>query len=117
MTKDIAVSQRAREAAADLIDQYWSGSDDAMRKLAASIRAGHRHGAFVRAFARFEAEIRAEVWERAAKVADAFAGYIGDQASHPKPLPIDTNEGWRRVRDGALDIAQSIRNQKDHDHE
>jgi len=59
----------------------------------------------------------AGVREACAKVADAFAGYIGDQASHPQPLPIDTNEGWRRVRDGALDIAQSIRNQKDHDHD
>ena len=114
MTNPIAVSQRARECLATAYEQAG------YRDEAAAFRAGdwtcHDHPALV-AMMRFEAEIRAGERERAAKVADAFAGYIGDQASHPVPLPIDTNEGWRRVRDGALDIAQSIRNQKDHDHE
>lgn len=106
MTKDIAVSQRAREAAADLIDQYWSGSDDAMRKLAASIRAGHRHGAFVRAFARFEAEIRAEVWERAEETV--------------KSIPLESfatliHRG--QAESNRAQILDAIRNQKDHEHE
>lgn len=54
------VSQRAREAAASLIERYWSGSDAAMMQLAKAIRAGQRAGAFTRTFSDFEAEIRAE---------------------------------------------------------
>lgn len=108
MTNPIAVSQQRRRILARQICA-WARSTSLSAKDAEDFACA--------AIDAFEAEIRADERERAAKVADAFAGYIGDQASHPQPLPIDTNEGWRRVRDGALDIAQSIRNQKDHDHE
>ena len=115
MTNPIAVSQRAREMAADIWRDYVAKVGEVI--VERCMRDGGLDEGLPSILARFEAEIRADERERAAKVADAFAGYIGDQASHPQPLPIDTNEGWRRVRDGALDIAQSIRNQKDHDHE
>lgn len=46
------VMQADRDAAADLIEVYWAGASDNMRKLADSYRAGHSQGAFVRAFAR-----------------------------------------------------------------
>lgn len=46
------VEQCDRDAAAALIEEYWSGSDASMMKLAKSYRAGHSQGAFVRAFAR-----------------------------------------------------------------
>lgn len=102
------VSQRARDAAADLIDQYWSGSDDAMRKLAASIRAGHRHGAFVRAFARFQAEIEAATIERCAGVCD-------DEAAKCLPFMrgfgVSANIETGRHRQ-ANEIATAIRNLK-----
>ena len=66
------VSEMARQAAASLIEEYWSGSDAAMMKLARSYRDGHEQGAFVRAFARFEAAIRADQVERDAKVAESW---------------------------------------------
>ena len=49
--KPADVTEADREAAADLIERYWSGADANMMKLAASYRAGHSHGVFVRAFA------------------------------------------------------------------
>ncbi len=57
-------SQADLNAAADLIEQYWSGADASMMKLARSIRAGHSQGVFPRAFAehrlKAEADLRAE---------------------------------------------------------
>ena len=47
---DQGVTAEDREAAASLIETYWAGGDAAMLKLAASYRAGHEQGAFVRAF-------------------------------------------------------------------
>jgi hypothetical protein len=44
------VIQADREAAASLIEAYWSGSDESMMKLAKSYRAGHSQGVFARAF-------------------------------------------------------------------
>lgn len=46
------VTQADRDAAAALIEEYWSGADDSMMKLARSYREGHSQGTFVRAFAR-----------------------------------------------------------------
>ena len=51
-----AITQADRLAAADLIEAYWSGSNEGMMKLAKSYRAGHSHGAFVRAFAKHRAK-------------------------------------------------------------
>jgi len=48
----VEVTQADREAAAALIETYWSGSDASMLKLAASYRAGHSQGVWARAFAR-----------------------------------------------------------------
>ena len=42
-------TQADRDAAAELIERYWSGANENMMKLAKSYRAGHSHGAFVRA--------------------------------------------------------------------
>ena len=44
------VVQADREAAASLIETYWSGADDNMMKLAKSYRAGHSRGIFAGAF-------------------------------------------------------------------
>ena len=54
-------------------------------------------------------EARAEALEEAAKVAEDFAAAMNAIRAHPDPLPIDTNEGWRRVMDGAIDVATAIR--------
>lgn len=54
------VEQVDRTAAADLIEAYWSGADASMMKLAASYRAGHSQGVFVRAFATHREAARIE---------------------------------------------------------
>jgi hypothetical protein len=62
----LPVEQRHRDAAAALIESYWpDGSDDAkrMRQLAQSYRAGHSHGAWVQAFARFERDFLAQPFD------------------------------------------------------
>lgn len=61
----VEVTQQDCEAAAALIEAYWSGADAAMMKLAASYRAGHSQGVFVRAFAAH----RLAALEEAARVA------------------------------------------------
>lgn len=51
----VEVTQADRDAAADLIDGYFSGHGDyceAMRGLAKSLRAGHISGPWVAAFSR-----------------------------------------------------------------
>ena len=55
-------------------------------------------------------KVRADALEEAANTAENFAAAMNAMRTHPDPLPIDTNEGWRRVMDGALDIASAIRN-------
>jgi hypothetical protein len=50
--EQVEITQEDREAAADLIETYWSGADASMLKLAQSYRAGHSQGVFARAFAR-----------------------------------------------------------------
>lgn len=80
---DVQVEQVDREAAADLIESYygaghWSEEHEAMKKLAASLRAGHG-GLWPAAFARhrqqsilaYEAE-RAALVEAAAQVAEQY---------------------------------------------
>ena len=58
MASDVKVEQRHRDAAADLIETYWSGADASMIKLAKSYRNGsHTQGVFPRAFANFEASL------------------------------------------------------------
>jgi len=57
------ITQADREAAAALIEAYWSGADASMMKLAASYRAGHSQGVFVRAMAAHRAAAVAELVE------------------------------------------------------
>lgn len=57
-------------AAADLIEAYWHDSDASMMKLAASYRAGHRQGVFIRAMTAARLQGWSEGREAAAKVAD-----------------------------------------------
>jgi hypothetical protein len=66
----MTVEQVDRDAAADLIERYWSGANASMMKLAASYRAGHSHGAFVRAFEAHRIAAEARGMEKAAKIAD-----------------------------------------------
>lgn len=51
MTVDVKVTPTEVDAiaAAELIEAYWHDSDASMMKLAASYRAGHRQGVFIRA--------------------------------------------------------------------
>lgn len=56
-----------------------------------------------------DARLIAEIREECAQIAEDLANSIEGQSRHPQPLPIDTNEGWRRVHDAALDIATAIR--------
>lgn len=111
------VSEAARQAAADVLDEISALLDHVgIGQVADLIRDGeYDEHDVMPIFARFESAIRADQVERDAKVAEEFAAAIGTQKSHPKPLPIDTNEGWRRVQDAALDIATAIR-QKGSDH-
>lgn len=102
MTNPIAVSQRARECLATAYEQAG------YRDEAAAFRAGewtcHDHPALV-AMVRFEAEIRADERERAAKVAESAESW-GLRG-----------EGLKAVIRQRTFIANTIRNQKDHDHE
>jgi hypothetical protein len=110
MTNPIAVSQRARECLATAYEQAG------YRDEAAAFRAGdwtcHDHPALV-AMVRFEAEIRADERERAAKVADAAAARIEPYIDGGGLVAVSERATLREVRT----IAQSIRNQKDHDHD
>ena len=75
--------QSSRDAAADLIENYWSGSDAEMMKLAKSYRAGHDHGTFLRAFESHRATVTAELVERLTGV-DGLARVISEyHESHP----------------------------------
>lgn len=63
---DVTVTHADREAAADLIEAYWSGAGerhDEMRKLAQSYRAGHVQGVWAAAFARHRLAERAQIAE------------------------------------------------------
>lgn len=51
----------------------------------------------------------ADAIEDAAKVADDLASIAERGKLHPQPLPIDTNEAWRRVEDACRDISAAIR--------
>ena len=70
------VTQVDLDAAAELIEAYWSGADASMMRLAKDTRNGHRQGAFPRAFARHResalATARAEA-EALKERADALA--------------------------------------------
>lgn len=68
----IEVTQADLDAAAELIEQYWSGSDANMMKLADSTRKGHRQGAFPRAFARHRQESTIELQEKLNKAIEAL---------------------------------------------
>lgn len=69
----VEVTQEDLDAAADLIESYWSRADANMMRLAKDTRNGHRQGAFPRAFAKHritalvakEAELAAERAENA----------------------------------------------------
>lgn len=102
MTNPIAVSQRARECLATAYEQAG------YRDEAAAFRAGdwtcHDHPALV-AIVRFEAEIRADERERAAKVAESAESW-GLRG-----------EGLKAVIRQRTFIANTIRNQKDHEHD
>jgi hypothetical protein len=56
----VVVTQADLNAAADLIEQYWSGADESMMRLAKDTRNGHRQGAFPRAFARHRLATQAD---------------------------------------------------------
>jgi hypothetical protein len=93
MTNPIAVSQRARMAAARSADNAEKPN------VARLIRLGNADQNWrAQAFARFEAEIRADERERAAKVAENYM----------------SRNTLSAVGDN---IATAIRNQKDYDHE
>ena len=47
----VEVTQADRDAAAALIECYWSGADAGMMRLAKDYRNGHSQGVFVRTFA------------------------------------------------------------------
>lgn len=55
------------------------------------------------------AAIRNAALEEAARVAEGLVAIARASKSHPHPLQIDTNEGWRRLEDGAQDIVDAIR--------
>lgn len=105
------VSQRAREAAADIWRDYVAKVGEVI--VERCMREGGLDDGLPSILARFEAEIRADATaierERCAVVAEHFADFVGAQKAHPQPLAIDTNEGWRRVQDGALDVSAAIR--------
>lgn len=114
MTNPIAVSQRAREAALGLHDSLMraiSGSPDSAKERMAYISGENDETYWTQAFARFEAEIRADATEvereRAVKVADQRVQLLHD---------LDGPMAQMRAREASL-IATAIRNQRDHDHE
>ncbi|OMG61353.1 hypothetical protein IL54_4691 [Sphingobium sp. ba1] len=110
MTNPIAVSQRAREAALGLHDSLMraiSGSPDSAKERMAYISGENDETYWTQAFARFEAEIRADERERAVKVADQRVQLLHD---------LDGPMAQMRAREASL-IATAIRNQRDHDHE
>lgn len=80
--------------------RHWT---EAVAKYSAEAIVAHRL-----AFSTPAASDVAQMREACAKVAKDFAAAIATQKTHPDPLPIDTNEGWRRVEDAALDIADAI---------
>lgn len=102
MTNPIAVSQRTREA-------YLAYATATSRIRPDIYGAAVRAGAWddtddLQAFACFEAEIRADERERAAKVAESAESW-GLRG-----------EGLKAVIRQRTFIANTIRNQKDHDH-
>lgn len=110
MTNPIAVSQRAREAALGLHDSLMraiSGSPDSAKERMAYISGENDETYWTQAFARFEAEIRADERERAVKVADQRVQLLHD---------LDGPMAQMRAREASL-IATAIHNQRDHDHE
>lgn len=52
---------------------------------------------------------REEERRRCAGIADGLTRIAESAKHHVDPLPCDTNEAWRRVQDGAIDIATAIR--------
>lgn len=62
MNSPFKVTQADRDAAAGLIDAYFSG-DSAMTALAQSYRGGYSHGAFPQAFARHRHEAQLPLLE------------------------------------------------------
>jgi hypothetical protein len=66
------VTQADLDAAADLIEQYWSGSDANMIRLAQETRNGHRQGAFPRAFARHREQSTAPLEAQIAVLCEAL---------------------------------------------
>lgn len=105
----VEVTQADREAAADLIERYWSGAGaehDTMRRLAQSCRSGHSQGVWAIAFARHRVQAEADALEKAAKVADDFADMnAGSQAADVL-----------MAQEGALAIGRAIRSLKEQDH-
>lgn len=106
MTNPIEVSQRAREMAGTAW-VGWRGKSHVEDEIMAIIEGKNDCHPLAQAFARFEAEIRADERERAVKVADQRVQLLHDLVGPMAQM---------RVREASL-IATAIRNQKDHDHE
>ena len=96
---DVTVTDVDREAAAKASGfssyeeaQYWSrlAKQNAVMDLAHDF-ARHRIAAL----------------DRAAEVAEEFAAVVDGMPRHEQPL-LENSEGWRRVSDGAKDIADAI---------
>lgn len=99
----VEVTQEDLDAAADLIESYWSGADANMMRLAKDTRNGHRQGAFPRAFAKHRttalaakeaenAELRAKVEKLREALYDAIC-MIG----HAMPMDTTVLAGQRLV--------------------
>lgn len=109
MTNPIAVSQRAREFAARWMFGAWP-------EVSRDVLAGtNDDNTLAQAFARFEAEIRADERERVAKVADEKCAHLTQLSTHGRMG--NSGRTLRSKADTAREIATAIRNQKDHDHE
>lgn len=107
------VTEADCEAAAELIEHYWSdGSDDAvaMRRLAQSYRAGHTQGVWAHAFARHReaAELRGKLAMREAAKVTALSEKVDVSVSDDKHSDLAYNLACDHIADAiaAIDPAQ-----------
>lgn len=117
MTNPIAVSQRAREMAADIWRDYAAKVGEVI--VERCMRDGGLDEGLPSILARFEAEIRADERERSAKVAEdhGFTQVDFGEPSDPNQPGIFGKTTFDNRRGNEASIATAIRNQKDHDHE